>query len=100
VPMQEPLDRSSKLSTPPPVDHLALTRAPEDIDGVVALLGDEERAVLLVLAKRLLAGQRAYGRLDLANDRRDFRAERGLEIQDLLVYSAIDELAREMRSAR
>jgi hypothetical protein len=64
---------------------------------VLSELGDEERAVLLLLARRLLEGQRAYARLDLANDPRDFVHERGLEIQDLLLYSAFEELARQVR---
>jgi hypothetical protein len=59
-------------------------------------LGQDERRVLLALARRLLFGQKAYGRLDLANDRRDWRKERSLEIQDLLVYSAFEELKAEM----
>jgi hypothetical protein len=60
---------------------------------VVAELGTEERAVLLVLARRLLAGQRAYGRLDLARDARDWRKERGEELADALIYGAIAEVA-------
>jgi hypothetical protein len=60
---------------------------------VLAELGDEERAVLLVLARRLLAGQRAYGRLKLARDPRDFRRERAEELADAMVYTAIGEVA-------
>jgi hypothetical protein len=33
-----------------------------------------------------------YGRLDLANDPRDWRKERGLELADALVYGALAEL--------
>ena len=46
-----------------------------------------------VLARRLLAGQRTYGCLDLASDRRDWRKERADELADALVYGAIGELA-------
>lgn len=55
-------------------------------------LGDDEQRVLVVLARRLLEGQRRYGRLSLAKDKRDWRAERSLEVQDLLIYSAFIEL--------
>ena len=64
-----------------------------DLLDVVASLGADERRVLLVLARRLLAGQRAYGRLDIAHDRRDWRKERGEELADVLVYTAIGEVA-------
>jgi hypothetical protein len=49
---------------------------------VVRELGDGERAVVVTLAKRLLVGQGAYGRLDLANDSRDWRKERAAELAD------------------
>ncbi len=64
---------------------------------VVRELGAEEQAVLLMLAKRLLAGQRAYGRLDLAKDPRDWRKERADELADALVYGAIAEVAATMK---
>lgn len=60
--------------------------------GVVAELGQDERRVLLLLAHRLLEGQRCYGRLDLANDPRDWRRERAQELADVLVYGAFEEL--------
>jgi hypothetical protein len=63
-----------------------------DLFVACAELGDDELRVLAYLAARLLAGQRTYGRLDLASDRRDWREERGEEIADLLVYSAFAEL--------
>ena len=59
---------------------------------VLAELGEDERRVLLLLAHRLLEGQRCYGRLNLANDPRDFRQERASEVADLLIYSAFAEL--------
>jgi hypothetical protein len=60
---------------------------------VVDELAEQERAVLLVLARRLLAGQKAYGRLNLAKDARDWRKERADELADALVYGAIAEVA-------
>jgi hypothetical protein len=72
--------------------------APSELLDVVFELGTDERRVLLLLARRLLEGQRCYGRLDLANDPRDFRRERSEEIADLLVYSAFMELQRAARA--
>jgi hypothetical protein len=60
---------------------------------VVRELGTEERAVLLVLARRLLLGQRSYGRLDLAKDGRDWRAERAAELADALIYETFAALS-------
>jgi hypothetical protein len=67
-----------------------------NLDEVIAELGDEERRVLLVLAKRLLMGQRTIGRLDLAKDARDWRRERAEELADALIYGAILEVAGEL----
>jgi hypothetical protein len=64
-----------------------------ELEAVVRELGPEERRVLLVLARRLLAGQHAYGRLDVARDGRDWRRERADELADALVYGAIAEVA-------
>ncbi len=72
-------------------------RVARDLAAVLAELGPDERRVLLALARRLLAGQHAYGLLDVARDKRDWRAERALEIQDLLVYTAIAEVAEAAR---
>jgi hypothetical protein len=69
------------------------------LDATCADLGDQELQVLVVLARRLLQGQEAYGRLDLARDARDFQRERAEELQDTLVYTAIAEVARVVRGA-
>ncbi len=63
------------------------------LSSVVADLGPDERRVLLVLARRLLEGQQTYGRLNVAGDGRDWRAERAAELADALVYGAIAEVA-------
>jgi hypothetical protein len=68
-----------------------------DLDVACAELADDELRVIAYLAARLLAGQLAYGRLDLEHDRRDWRRERGEEIADLLVYSAFAELTATRR---
>lgn len=60
-------------------------------------LGLDEHRVLVVLAKRLLEGQLAYGKLDLHNDPRDWRKERAMEVQDLLIYSAFLELRESLK---
>jgi hypothetical protein len=64
-----------------------------DLALVVGELGADEVRVLLVLARRLLAGQRAYGRLDVAHDGRDWRRERAEELEDAIVYGAIAAVA-------
>jgi hypothetical protein len=78
------------------LEALAVSAAAELLD-VVAELGTDERRVLLVLARRLLAGQHAYGRLDVATDRRDWGREASEEAADLLVYLAIGLIARGQR---
>ena len=61
-------------------------------------LGAGELASLAYLGRRLLAGQRQYGRVDLAHDRRDFELERAAELGDALVYTAFAELRRVLRA--
>ena len=64
-----------------------------ELADVVAQLGADERKVLLVLARRLLQGQRTYGLLSVATDGRDWLHEQSEELQDALVYTAIAEVA-------
>ena len=64
-----------------------------ELGALAAELCDDELRVLLVLARRLLAGQRVYGRLDVRGDGRDWRRERATELADALVYGAIAEVA-------
>ena len=64
-----------------------------ELDTIVAELGDDERRVLVLVARRLRVGMACYGRLDVANDRRDWRHEMREEALDLVVYRAIAELA-------
>lgn len=52
---------------------------------------------MTLLAQRILLGQRRYGVLDLASDRRDLRAERSYELQDFLIYSAYAEIQAQRR---
>jgi hypothetical protein len=55
---------------------------------LIAQLGDDERAVLQVVAERLHMGQQRYGRFSIATDGRDFRHEAVEEVADALVYAA------------
>ncbi len=80
------------------VSRLGADGTSAGLDDVVRELGTDERRVLLVLARRLLAGQGCYGRLDVAKDNRDWRAERAAELADALVYGAIAEVAEARRS--
>ena len=80
-----------------------MTPRPGSLAELVALarpLGHDERMVLAVLARRLLAGQQAYGRLDALHDRRDWRRERAEELADALVYGAIAEVASKLAEVR
>ncbi len=61
----------------------------------VAELGDDETRVLLLIGRRLAMGQQIYGRLDVANDSRDWRRELGEEAADALVYAALASIAKE-----
>jgi transposase len=71
--------------------------AEAEFSRVYADLGAQERLVLLVLAKRLLAGQSTYGVLSLATDARDWRQQRAQELADALIYGAISEVATMMK---
>ncbi len=55
---------------------------------ICAELGTDELRVLVLVAERLRIGQRRYGRLDVATDRRDWHAEAGDEVADASVYAA------------
>lgn len=60
---------------------------------LLAEAGPDEIRVLRYLAERLIAiGQRQYGRLDVARDTRDMRAEGNAERADDSVYQAIRHL--------
>ncbi|SRR6266487_3308573 len=71
-----------------------------ELAAIVPDLGDEEIAVLALLAKRLLGGQQVYGRLRLADDKRDLEMERGYEIADMLNYSCMRELQQILRKGK
>lgn len=58
----------------------------------LAFLEVDELRTLLYLAKRLTMGQRQYGPLSLAEDKRDWRKERRDELADAVIYTAFEAL--------
>jgi hypothetical protein len=67
----------------------------EELGALCAELGDDEVRVLVLVGRRLLMGQRIYGRLDANRDARDWRAEAAEELLDGCVYLAAEVLRRE-----
>ena len=61
----------------------------------LAVLGPDERRVVLLVAKRLALGAKAYGKLRVEGDARDWRHEASEEALDLAVYLACETLRRE-----
>ncbi len=78
----------------------------EYLKRLCAMLGPEERLVVESIAteqcdeiviecgQRLLAGEKAYGRLDLRHDRRDFAQEIAEELLDAINYRHMDRVKR------
>lgn len=62
-------------------------------------LRDEEILVLEKIAARLLAGQSAYGILDLRGDKRNFCKEMAEEALDLANYAAMMLVQEELRKS-
>ncbi len=60
-----------------------------DLENVWVDLGDDERRVLYAIARRVRGGQRTYGLLNIATDKRDWRQEEHEEHLDATVYAAI-----------
>ena len=58
------------------------------LDAMLDELEPDAIRTLAYLADRLLVGQRCYGKLDLATDRRDWRKERTAEIAPTTPSSA------------
>jgi hypothetical protein len=86
---------------PPPTDSGAPgghDANPGNIDAdlldVIATLEPDARRVLLAIARRLAAGHRAYGRLDIDGDTRDWHAEAVAELLDGCVYLACASMRR------
>lgn len=57
------------------------------------LLGPDERRVVGRIVDRLLLGQKVYGEMHLAFDKRNFREEGAYELLDFLVYLAAREIS-------
>ena len=69
-----------------------------EIREIAEQLSEDARAVLLTIARRLLAGQAKYGMLNLRNDTRNWREERRQEKLDELVYDEFEERQRDIRA--
>jgi len=73
-------------SGPQPLSH---TEARLELEDILDDLGDDETRVLVSIARRLQLGAEAYGELEIAFDRRDFRRKEAREeLEDALVYLA------------
>lgn len=57
-------------------------------------LAPDAQAALLYVAKRIRAGQEAYGPLELRTDGRNWDAEMDAEAADLMVYHAFKMISR------
>jgi hypothetical protein len=66
-----------------------------DLHAALAGLGEDELRVVVLVAKRLAMGRKAYGPLDIKGDRRDSRYEASEELLDGCVYLAAEMLRRE-----
>jgi hypothetical protein len=91
--LQDFVDALRECMGKDPLPQMSPSAALLELAAIATELGDDEVRVLLVLARRLAAGQRTYGRLDVAHDQRDWRRERAEELADVLVYTAIAEVA-------
>lgn len=69
-----------------------------EIAGIYLGLDPGAQRVLYRMAKRVQAGQRAYGNLNLETDRRDFLDELRDELLDGLFYLAAEEERMEMET--
>lgn len=69
----------------------------EKIIDLLSRLGDDELRVIERFAARLLMGQERYGRLSLATDKRDWKAESSEELVDFLVYLTAREVSENGR---
>ena len=60
------------------------------IGALINQLNDDERDVLLAVAKRLAMGREVYGPLSIAHDPRDWRKEAHEEFLDGAIYLACE----------
>ena len=70
----------------------------DELGWLIEELADEEREVLLFIARRLRQGQDDYGKLDLAHDKRDLQREQAEEIADFLIYEGMRFVKRAVSS--
>jgi len=67
----------------------------EELMATLDKLGDDEVRVVLLVAKRLAMGRKAYGPLDIKGDARDWQHEASEEALDCAVYLACETMRRE-----
>jgi len=65
----------------------------DELDGILAGLGEGELRIMLRLARRLRRGQNTYGELRFPTGR-DWRQERLQELDDALIYALFEEEER------
>jgi len=68
---------------------------PRSLAELDAELEPDARKVLHLIASRMVAGQRKYGKLVLETDARNWRAEEREELLDAIVYRTIADVNRE-----
>lgn len=69
------------------------TAARDRLMALLKVAGDDEIRVMAYIAERLIGiGQIQYGKLSIANDRRDFRREAAMEFGDAAVYLTLNAL--------
>jgi hypothetical protein len=80
----------------PSPEEVLLSGLRADILEKIREMEPDALRTMLYLAERLMLGQRAYGKLDLKTDPRNWKDEQKAEIGDLLVYFAFEELKRQL----
>jgi hypothetical protein len=69
-----------------------------DLSTLLKRLNDDEREVLLSVAKRLAMGREVYGPLSIEHDPREWRREAHEEFLDGAIYLACETIRKRRRS--
>lgn len=72
--------------------NVAASAEEVEILSIASRLEPQAQMILLKIARRLEAGQREYGRMDVAKDPRNFFAEAAEEAMDFVVYYEMHKL--------
>lgn len=65
-----------------------------DLSGLLKRLNNDERALLLAVAKRLVMGREVYGPMCIDHDPRDWRKEAHEEFLDGAIYLACETIRK------